>query len=346
MFRFRSLPQILPIAALLVAMFSTTLPAAEATKATFDLPDTIECRDVTPDKFAASLPSLKVIEAKLRISARFTEGNETEILDFLYVITSPGLRLKIEDYLPNTTLESTVEGDQIEIADTSESSETTAEDAHINYKVLGLGGTKNQGSKKTESSNYKQIAPKALVVASGTTNREHGVFFKLRPSKGDSLEGAKTFTFLAIVPAAWRGDWCVLSCAARANKKSFFSSEAAIAGVGQAHIGMYLSGDREAQFRAEELCEIQEAHTEMLSLQVASHENGLVAAMHAATSGDHPGSHSWVHGIFSGKTNSGDADHQEEESPDMSDAETKKLAVQRAMLDAQDRLSRLAGSRF
>ena len=285
----------LAVAAFSVLGLTGNRALAADTQVIFDLPDTIECTDVTPEKFAANHPDLKVIEAKLRISARIPEGSETDIVDFLYMITSPGMRMKIQDYLPNTTLESTVQGDQIEIADTSESSNATAEDAHISYKILGLGGTANQGSKKTESSKYKQIAPKALVVASGTTNREHGVFFKLEPSKGASLEGAKNFTFLAIVPKAWRGDWCIVSCAARAKKKSFFSTTIPVAGVDQAHIGMYLSGDREASLRAEQLCEIQDEHEGLRATQLAKHGNRLVEAMHAATTADHLFGFSWLH---------------------------------------------------
>ena len=341
MAKFLSLPRILSVAALIAGALSTTASSADFTQIVFDLPDTIECRDVTPKKFAAAHPSQKVIEAKLRISARVAEGAETEVVDFLYVITSPDLHMKIQDYLPNTTLESTVQGDQIEIADTNESSETTGEDAHINYKVLGLSGSKNQGTKKTESSHYKQIAPKALVVASGTTNREHGVFFKLRPSKGDSLEGAKTFTFLAIVPAAWRGDWCVLSCAARAHKKSFLSTTVAVAGVEQAHVGMFLSGDREARFRAEELCEVQQANGSILSAQSAKHSEGLVEAMHSATAAGHP----WIPGFFSSKA-SGDPNQPGVETQDVPDNEQRKVEVQKAMSDVQERLSRLSGSRL
>jgi hypothetical protein len=343
---FPFLPRVLVAMALLASVFSGMAPAADDTQVTFDLPDTIECRDVSPKKFAASHPSLKVIEAKLRISARIIDGAETEVVDFLYLITSPGLHMKIQDYLPNTTLESTVEGDQIEIADTNESSVSTGEDAHINYKVLGLGGTMNQGSKKTESSHYKQIAAKALVVASGTTNREHGVFFKLRPSKGASLEGAKTFTFLAVVPNTWRGDWCILACAARAKKKSFLSTGVAVAGVAQAHVGMYLSGDREARFRAEELCEVQEANGSVLSTQLAKDGAGLVAAMHAATT-THPGvGHSWLHGIFGGGASSQNGDQPNDDLRDEPNTEQRKLEVQKAMLDVQERLNRLSGSRF
>ena len=42
---------------------------ASDTKVVFDVPNKIECRDVTPEKCAAAHPNLKVIEAKFRISA-------------------------------------------------------------------------------------------------------------------------------------------------------------------------------------------------------------------------------------------------------------------------------------
>jgi hypothetical protein len=333
---------ILAIATLsLFAMASRPARAADA-EIMFDLPDTIECRDVTPKDFVAAHPSLKVIEAKFRISARMSEGAETDIVDFLYIVTSPGLRLKVQDYLPNTTLESTMADDRIEVTATTEHSNSTVEDAHVAYKVLALGGSNNDTSKKSESDHYKEIVPKALVLASGTMNREHGVFFKLRPSKGASLEGAKAFTFLAVVPKDWRGDWCVISCAARAKKKSFFSTSVAPAGIEQAHVGLYLSGDREARFRAEELCETQEANGSVLSTKSEHHAHELVDAMHAATDPDHR-SDDWLHSIFSSITGKTDSDDKAGAEPN---AEQRKFEVQKEMADVQDRLNRLSGSRF
>ena len=334
-------PGRLVLAFVIVSIFVLPSALAAETQVLFDLPDTIECTDVTPKTFAVNNPTLKVIEAKLRISGRIPEGSEADLADFLYMITSPGLRLKIQDYLPNTTLESTVQGDQIEITDTSESTNATAEDAHICYKVLGLGGTANQGSKKSESSKYKQIAPKVLVVASGTINREHGVFFKLRPSKDASLEGAKTFTFLAIVAKEWRGDWCAISCAARANKKSYFLKGIIPVGIDQAHVGMYLAGDREARFRADELYEVQEANGSVLSTHVRQHKNALVDSMHAATTGDHKDGN-WLHSIFSSFTGS---ENQGDKSQADSDEVQGKREVQKEMTEAQERLGRLSGSK-
>jgi hypothetical protein len=95
-------------AAFSYALFSSTL--VRAAEVSFDLPESIECRDVTPPGFAAA-DYLKVIEGKLRISARVTSGVESEIVDFEYVIHSPDKRIRFQDYLPNTTLESAVADD-------------------------------------------------------------------------------------------------------------------------------------------------------------------------------------------------------------------------------------------
>jgi len=259
--------------------------SAGDTRVLFDIPDKIECRDVTPEKCAAAHPDLKVIEAKFRISASFITGTDASVIDFLYMITSPEMRLKIQDYLPNTTLESTAAEDSIEIADTTESTRGATEDAKVAYKILTLGASESQTSKKTQSGKYKQIVAKSLVLASGTTNREHGVFFKLRPSKTGSLEGAKEFTFMAVVPKTWRGDWCTVVCAARANRKSLLSTSTALAGIDQAHVGLYMAGDREAGELAEKLCEIQEANGGALAKQMAKEATRQVATMHAASTG-------------------------------------------------------------
>ncbi len=190
----------------LALKLSAGSPAVAAdTRVVFDIPDKLECRDVTPETCAKAHPQLKVVEAKFRISASFVDGTEDSIVDFVYMITSPELRLKILDYLPNTTLESTLTDDTIEVADTTENSDAKTEDAKVAYRVLTLGTSRTQTAKKTESDHYKQIVSKALVLAAGTTHREHGVFFKLRPSKGTSLEGGKEFTFWPSSPRAGEG---------------------------------------------------------------------------------------------------------------------------------------------
>lgn len=282
----------------LLALAGAAAHAGEA-RVLFDIPDKIECRDVTPGKCAAAHPDLKVIEAKFRISASLIEGTETSIVDFAYIVVSPEFRLKIQDFLPNTTLESTAAGDSIEVADTTESSTGLTEDAKVAYKILALGASHSQTAKKTESDKYKQVAPKALVLASGTINREHGVFFKLRPSLGASLEGAKEFTFLAVVPKTWRGDWCTVTCVARTSKKVPFGTATLLAGVEQAHVGLYLSGDHEANALADKLWQVQEANSGVLTKQMNKEAARQFESMHAVSPNTHSLAHyeEWLHNV-------------------------------------------------
>jgi hypothetical protein len=248
------------ILAALIGIAGPTLPAlAEDAKAVFDVPDKIECKDVTPSKCAAAHPDLKVIEAKFRISASLEEGSEASVVDFTYMISSPKMRLKILDYLPNTTLESRYADDRIEVADRIEDTDTTNLEALAGYSIFSLSAARNQVNRRTESNQYERIAPKSLVLASGTMNRGHGVFYKLRQSNSASLEGAKEFTFLAIVPKAWRADWCTVVCTSRANKKTLLGNAIVSAGAARVDVGLHMCGDKEASDLCVRLCQVQQA---------------------------------------------------------------------------------------
>jgi hypothetical protein len=337
--RLKSLPRILRLATLLVAAFFGMASLTHGTQVVFDLPDTVECRDATPPDFAAAHPALKVIEGKLRISARIVAGAESEIVDYLYVISSPDKMLRFQDYLPNTTLESAVCEDHIEITDTTEDTKALDADARVGYRGIGLGLTKNKGAKKTESNHYKQIVPKALVLSSGTTDREHGVFFRLRPSNGATLEGAKEFTFLATVPKTWRGDWFTISCAARAKKKSLFSTSVVPAGLEQSQIGIYLVGDTEANALTRELRQVQESHSAVLAAHLAKDADGLLDTMYAAVSTQAISVNTSLCGLFKGsKSDGGHVQTRYKLDPDR----LRMLEAQKAVVDVQDRLSRLA----
>jgi hypothetical protein len=244
---------------------SAVSPGAEVA---FDFPSSIECRDVTTQEFAAAHPNLKAVKAKLRISARILEGSSADIIEFFYVIKTDST-MRVQDYSPNTTMESAVAEDHIEITDATENSKTGALDAHIAYKPLLLGGSHNQTVKKSEASHFNKIAAKDIVLASGTIEREHGVFFRIRASRTASFEGGKEFTLTATVPRNWRGDLCAISCVAKAAKRSMMSSSVASIGNAELKIGMYLSGDVEAASLADDLRVAQQTYQSLLTKQSA-----------------------------------------------------------------------------
>lgn len=247
-----------------VALALLSCPAARSGEVEFDLPSSIECRDVTTDEFAEAHSHHKLIEAKFRISARMSDGDSTGIVDFEYFMRT-GPTMRVQSYLPGTTLESAVSEDNIEITSAAENAKASGLEGTVVYKPLMLGGTHTQSTKKSESSHYRQIAAKDIVLASGTIEREHGVFFRIRPSRSLALEGGREFTFVAIVPNTWRGDRCEISCAARGTKKSLISSSVVPVGETRLEVGMYLAGDHKAAIAADELRNAQQAHAEQLA---------------------------------------------------------------------------------
>ena len=116
------------------------------------------------------------------------------------------------------------------------------------------------------------------------------------------------------------------------TKKSLLANTIALAGVEQAHVGMYLSGDREASDLAESLCQIQEANGGALSKQMAKEATKLIETMHAAQSTHHTLDHydEWVHGLFTLGRDSSQNDHG------LKDARA-------TILDVQTRLGHLSG---
>lgn len=269
---------------LVIASMSAASSRAEDARVVFDVPDRIECKDVTPAKCAAMHPTVKVIEAKFRISASLAEGTEDSLVDFTYMISSPNLRLKILDYLPNTTLESRYADDRIEVADFTKETDTQSAEARVGYSIFSLNALATRVAQKTEQNNYEKIAPKSLVLASGTMNRGHGVFYKLRPSNTASLEGSKEFSFLAIVPRDWRGDWCTFACSGRAAKKNVFGTQNYTAGVTKVDVGLYLCGDSEAGNLASKLCAIQQADDGALTRRSSEEAARIAATLNSPTS--------------------------------------------------------------
>jgi hypothetical protein len=274
------------IAALLGVAAGSVLPfSSDPVQVVFDLPLTVECRDVSPAGFAEAHPTLKVIEGTFRISARIVAGSESDVADFLYFVVSPDKKMRFQDYLPNTALESAVAEDQIEITDTTETTKGGEIGAKVGYQGVGGGLSRSKSTRKVHTSHYKEIAAQALVVASGTTDHEHGIFFKLKPSRAASLEGAKAFTFLATVPKSWRGGWCTISCGARAKSNTWFArGETVPAGVAQSQVGLYLSGDIEANVAADNLADAQRRHADALEEQLGK-ERLLESMYEAAASG-------------------------------------------------------------
>lgn len=243
---------------------------AAAPRMQFDVGTMVACRDVTSPSFLAANPSERLIEARFRVSILVRQGKSEDLDELLVVIASPERRLRVVDFSPRTELASDIEG-PIERVETKE--KTWSIDGRISASVkhgatevnLGPSIGASKGEHNSIHETFHKLPAKYLVLASGTTDAEHGTFFKLKGSTQASLEGTKEFVCVFAVPEGWRGDWCVLTCQARANVKNFMSTKQEDCGQARLYVGLHLEGDGDAKLAARNLDVMQKRYLEQIA---------------------------------------------------------------------------------
>lgn len=242
------------VASMLIAVGAATAQAAtKLPEVHFDVGSAVACRDVTPPAPASIASGEKLIEARFRVSILVESGRQEDIEDVVLVVQSPERRLRVVDFLPKTELADTVEG-EIEIVHTTENTTSAGGKLGGGFGTYGLASAELSAAQHhVVNQKYKEMPSKCLVLASGTTQSEHGVFFKIKGSPRFSLEGAKEFTCLFAVPKNWKGDWCVLSCQARALTKHYFNRKLEPCGRAEFVLGLYLDGNSQGQAMARRL---------------------------------------------------------------------------------------------
>jgi len=249
---------------ILVCILPAGRLAAAVPRVVFDLAPTVECRDVTPEDFAADRPDQKVIEATFSISVRMIEGGESDLHEMLLEVVNRGRRMQIHDFAPRRTLESDLEG-SIEVVHTSEVSRSAGVDvqgtlalplgtAQANVKPDARLGTSHRD---VMTEKLQKKPPRQAIIVSGTSGGGHGVFFKWKPSPQQSLEGMHEVTCSFRVPRAWKADWLDVTCRARAKSNTYFGTEIKEVGSARVAVGAYLLGDEAGRAAALKLAAAQ-----------------------------------------------------------------------------------------
>ncbi|RIK76280.1 MAG: hypothetical protein DCC67_14100 [Planctomycetota bacterium] len=224
----------------------------------FDFGRALECRDVTPAEFSEQYPDERIVQLTLRLSVYLTAGAAEDVESIRVEIDDADERLRVHAFSPGTRLESPYAAD-IETTRTVESSHSFEASlggelpvplgaivAHVTPTVGGGKGGKEVVTEKTV-----RTAPKLPVIASGTMNSEHGVFFILRASPTTSLEGVHELSIQYRVPAHWRGDAVRVSCQAIGKQKTLWMTHERVWAQKSTPVALYLAGDSLARRAAE-----------------------------------------------------------------------------------------------
>jgi len=250
-----------------LAVATTVLPGlssrAEVPTVVFDVPLTVECRDVTPQGFRESY-GREVIEAVFRISPQVLAGEEKDLKGLRYEI-STDQQMPVVSYLPNSQVATDVADGTIAIQNSSRHGE-------LSFRYLILPTTGNgeiKGDLNSSHVQYTQLAPRHTLLAAGTIQRGYGVYFDLKPSSQDTLQKQREFACLFDVRSAWRADYVTIRCNAKGMRRGFgglVSSETAC-GSGLLCVGLYRQDDGEARAYAEALARKQQVYMAKLVAQ-------------------------------------------------------------------------------
>lgn len=114
-------------------------------------------------------------------------------------------RQPILDYSPKTELQTDYAG-PIAISKKSEQTDSFGLSADgVSHSLGAIHMGIDDQSKQSDNTQFERHAPMQAVVAAGTIDRGRGVYFKLRWTAQQVLEGEKHFRISVAVPESWRG---------------------------------------------------------------------------------------------------------------------------------------------
>ena len=258
----------------LLTLANFTAPAfGQLPRVQFDMPYAVSCPDVTPPEFAGDNPGDKLIEVKLGISSLLQAGKEKDLAQYFIRIETPQRTMQVHDFLPKTAHEA-LQGNTT-ITKNAETTVSLGINITGHYQALsGTAITPGISQKNGSCIKYDLLPPLETVTASGTILRGSGVYFKLKSSERNLLEGEREFGLVLRVPRGWRGDYLHVRCEAEGIARGLVSSldQRQLCGQRDFLISLYLEGDTEARRAAEELsrAEVQLrniAHTKAKEIQ-------------------------------------------------------------------------------
>ena len=222
---------------------------ADAPRVQFDVPYVVTARDITCCEFELAYPHDKLIEIKLQVSSLLQEGNEADLRQYLFSIVSPQRSMSVVDYLPKTLHETPIAGN-LAVQQSDEKTASIGVNVSGKYEATPEAGFNSGiGEKKTSSVKYDLLPPLESVTASGTVLRGSGVYFKLKATDRNLLEGAREIAMIVRVPKAWRADYLHVRCEADGYARSVVRSLDQVVSAGQRDflVVVYLEGDEQAR---------------------------------------------------------------------------------------------------
>jgi hypothetical protein len=249
-------PRLVWLAVLALGCHATPAGASPPPRLDFDVPFSVCCRSVACAGPAKTDPGKDLIEVIVPISVRVRAGSEKDLKECLYTLvdaTDPPA-LSVRDWLPRTELK-TEFAKPIQV--NNERLAKVGITVSARYAVTASGDAMGQVKSGVA---YEMLPPQEIVLASGTVQHGHGVFFKLKPSSQTTLEGMKSFSAIFAVPHGWRGGCLRLRCQAVGLSRGLLRPFDREVDSGRAVfcVALYAAGDAQAAALADRVATCQQ----------------------------------------------------------------------------------------
>lgn len=253
---------------------------ASSPEITFDLPLVVAAVSNACDSNGRRL-----VDVELKLSSMIVAPEPKRIDQWIVRCQPRDRAMQIADYAPRTEVASPIQG-PIQIKTTDENAKTAglSVDGTLSHFAVGSFGV-DQTDKTIESLQYDRVSAVQTVTASGTINRGRGVYFKLKWTEQQVLEGEKTFRLTISVPDEWRGGLIDVSVIAQSEKKSFGGWDKEVVTLGNAHfvVAAYHDGDQTAFQAAKSLSSAEDALRRAAILHLQKRNTSLPSLVRSVT---------------------------------------------------------------
>lgn len=211
--------------------------------------------DLPPTAVAVPADDRDQVTITLRLSSLIQTPAVPKIDQWIVTCRPRGEDIAVVDYFPKTETSSDVSS-PIQVEQSQETTRSIGIHLDGSYgHTAGGNASASSADKDRESVQYSRVAPVQAVSAAGTIDRGRGVYFKLRWTATQILEGEKQFQVTLQVPRGWRGSLMDVSVRADRHETKFggLDEETVVLGAAEFVVAAYREGDGEALAQAQRL---------------------------------------------------------------------------------------------
>lgn len=178
----------------------------------FDVGYLTPAADVTTPEFHNARPGYRLLQMDLMISTMVDSRIADDLIETTFFVELHNPRIQIEDFSPQTTLQSPYAGN-ISKENRTELDINGKLSANERFdKSLGADATLGFNRKQATVEKVDILPELKLVAASGTIHRGRGVYFRFNRTKQTSLEGTTMLGIVLAVPEGWSADTMSIRC--------------------------------------------------------------------------------------------------------------------------------------